>query len=63
MYGQGGKDSCQGDSGGPLWMTDFKNTAYLVGVVSNGQGCALPKYPGVYTRISHYINWITKAIS
>ena len=47
-YINGGKDSCQGDSGGPIVDSV---TGTLIGAVSWGYGCALPRYPGVYARI------------
>uniref|UniRef100_A0A182QTY3 trypsin n=1 Tax=Anopheles farauti TaxID=69004 RepID=A0A182QTY3_9DIPT len=52
-YQQGGKDACQGDSGGPL-VADGK----LVGVVSWGYGCAMPGYPGVYSRVASVRDWV-----
>ncbi|KAH9403630.1 hypothetical protein TYRP_014833 [Tyrophagus putrescentiae] len=52
----GGKDACQGDSGGPVVDASGK----LVGAVSWGRGCAQAKYPGVYTRVGNYINWINQ---
>lgn len=53
----GGVDACQGDSGGPLVAT-VAGSRRLVGIVSAGTGCALADYPGIYTRVSTYENWI-----
>jgi trypsin len=52
---QGGKDSCNGDSGGPIVDAASKT---LLGLVSWGYGCADPDYPGVYTRVGNYVNYI-----
>jgi secreted trypsin-like serine protease len=58
---EGGKDTCQGDSGGPLVVGDGQGGYLLVGVVSNGAGCAQPNVYGTYTRVSAYRDWITTA--
>jgi hypothetical protein len=50
-----GHDSCQGDSGGPLLDTATRSQ---IGIVSFGVGCGDPTFPGVYTRVSAYTNWI-----
>lgn len=58
-------DSCNGDSGGPIMIADsdsngFSSTVYyLVGIVSHGpRKCGTKDWPGVYTRVSAYLDWI-----
>lgn len=52
----------EGDSGGPIhqWLKDHWEQ---VGLVSYGNGCASPEYPGVYTRLSTYYTWILSHIN
>ncbi|XP_046974061.1 serine protease snake-like [Vanessa cardui] len=68
-YENGGKDTCQGDSGGPLQVMDERvdciNTFPLhriVGVTSFGRDCGRKMAPGVYTRVSKYIEWIENIV-
>lgn len=55
----GGKDTCQGDSGGPL-VVKQGSTWVQVGITSWGNGCAQPGWPGIYTRVASYSNWINQ---
>lgn len=59
----GGKDSCFGDSGGPLVVAADNQRGYSqVGIVSWGPQCGNPLYPGVYTRVSSFADWIKQSV-
>lgn len=44
---------CQNDNG--KWI--------LLGITSNGDGCGRASRPGVYTKVSNYIQWINLIMS
>ena len=46
--------NCPGDTGGPL--LDSNNA--MVGIVSTGTSCGDKQTPGIYTRTSHFAEWI-----
>lgn len=61
-------DTCQGDSGGPLvcdgeetTVEQFDERYAQMGVTSWGYGCGL-ETPGLYTRVSTYLDWIKKNV-
>lgn len=60
--GKNGGDSCNGDSGGPAQqIAYYNNDAKFVqyGVVSFGPRiCGQEGFPGVYTRVDYYMDWI-----
>ncbi|XP_050078740.1 transmembrane protease serine 9-like [Anopheles maculipalpis] len=64
--GEAGKDSCQGDSGGPLTGIHTSGGVqywYLIGLVSFGPTpCGQAGWPGVYTKVDQYVDWVTATI-
>ncbi|CAG0916119.1 unnamed protein product [Notodromas monacha] len=58
----GFRDSCQGDSGGPLFVKDAGKFTEI-GIVSEGFLCAIPLNPGVYTRVSKFVDWIQQTVN
>ena len=60
-FAAGGVDTCQGDSGGPMFRRDASNAWIQVGIVSWGNGCARPNFPGVYSQVSTFASAIASA--
>ena len=67
-YYVSGSDSCNGDSGGGayFWKKKGSDQPTLIGIVSRGfgsdskDGCGEFNFPGIYTRVTQYLNWIYK---
>lgn len=56
---------CRGDTGGALMAVDALDTNknwFAIGISSYGGDCG-EEYPGVYTRISSYSEWIINNIN
>uniref|UniRef100_A0A2M4CLN7 CLIP domain-containing serine protease n=1 Tax=Anopheles darlingi TaxID=43151 RepID=A0A2M4CLN7_ANODA len=64
----GGKDrvdACRGDSGGPLafYVRNVGARFVQYGIVSAGiNACGKASVPGIYTRVSSYMDWIMASI-
>ncbi|XP_015256123.1 vitamin K-dependent protein C isoform X1 [Cyprinodon tularosa] len=52
-------DACEGDSGGPM-VTLYRDTWFLIGLVSWGEGCGMVDKLGIYTKVSNYNEWISQ---
>ncbi|KAG0431802.1 hypothetical protein HPB47_021448 [Ixodes persulcatus] len=52
-----------GDSGGPLMLLDQQERFTIIGITSFGRRCAEPGYPGVYTRVAKYLDWIAQRLN
>ena len=52
------------DKGGPMVCQENEATPFkLHGVISLNELCPDPGFPGVYTRVSKYVNWIDDQIT
>merc|ERR1712061_580623 len=60
--GLGNKDTCSGDSGGPILSSELgKNNQWsVIGITSFGVKCGDSRFPGVYTRVDQYLDWIRR---
>ncbi|XP_055384259.1 probable serine/threonine-protein kinase DDB_G0282963 isoform X1 [Condylostylus longicornis] len=61
-YLDGKVDACDGDSGGPMVCTEG-DSEVLYGITSWGLRCGSENKPGVYVKISEYLDWIKNKIN
>ncbi|MFM8520028.1 MAG: trypsin-like serine protease [Solirubrobacterales bacterium] len=57
-FSTGTPDTCYGDSGGPLIAFVSGGGRRLAGLTSWGNECALPNFPGVYSRVLSARDWV-----
>ena len=53
--------ACNGDSGGPL-ICRPNYQREVCGIVSLAPRCGDPLFPGIYTRVTEYLDWIKSII-
>ena len=56
--GKGVRDTCSRDWGCPLLVHHLVDKWSIVGITSFGVDCGRPDFPGVYTRVDKYLDWI-----
>ncbi|XP_063922072.1 tonin-like [Zophobas morio] len=54
---EGGQDACAGYSGGGLF---YENT--VIGIISAGRGCAMPKMAATYSKVEAYLDFIEETM-
>lgn len=55
-------DACSGDSGGPLVCRE-DGSWVLHGATSWGEGCADPRYPGIWSGVYDHLDWIKEKMN
>ncbi|KAM9190128.1 coagulation factor X isoform 3-T3 [Dugong dugon] len=60
-YDSNPEDACQGDSGGPH-VTRFRDTYFVTGIISWGEGCARKGKYGIYTKVTSFLKWIDRSM-
>ena len=61
--GTGETDTCMGDSGGSLLSNELSPRYSIIGITSfGGNECASSEFPGVYTSVPNYLDWIAQQL-